>query len=84
MEKENILVQDDQGTTLGKFSFNDRDKAFELACQLEEMGVEAKIVEPSLPESLIASLGASDSDREILKQEIDEEMADHSDECCKP
>jgi hypothetical protein len=84
MEIENILVQDEQGTILGKFSFKNRDKAFELACQLEEMGIDARIVEPSLPESLISSLGASESDREILKKEIDEEISDHSDECCKP
>ena len=84
MEKENILVQDEQGTTLGQFSFKNRDKAFELACQLEEMGIDARIVEPSLPETLISSLGASQSDRDILKKEIDEEIADHSDECCKP
>jgi len=84
MEKENILVQDSEGTTLGRFSFKNRDQAFELACQLEEMGIDAKIVEPSLPESLISSLGAGEGDKETLRREIDEEIQDHDSKCCGP
>jgi hypothetical protein len=84
MDKKNILVQDSQGTTLGSFNFENRDQAFELACQLEEMGIDAKIVEPSLPETLISSLGASTEDKETLKKEIEDEIEDHGEDCCRP
>ncbi len=80
MDKKNIFVQDSEGTTLGSFNFENRDAAFDLACQLEEMGIEVKIVEPSLPETLIASLGASPSDKQTLKREIENEIDDHNEE----
>ena len=77
-----IVVRDNEGQELKSFSFEDRDQAFEYLKQLEEWGVEAMLEEPSLPESLINALGASDKDRKQLKDSIDEEMDDHVDDSC--
>lgn len=77
-----IVVRDSEGQELKSFSFKDRDLAFEYLKELEQWGVEAVLDEPSLPESLINSLGASDQDRQKLKESIDEEMEDHDTSCC--
>jgi len=72
-----ILILDSEGETLKEFSLKDRDMAFNYIRDLESWGVEAKIIEPSLPETLIQSLGASKEDEEELKKAIEQELSDH-------
>lgn len=75
-------MRDSEGQELKSFSFEKRDMAFEYLKELEDWGVEAVLDEPSLPETLINSLGANELDREQLKQSIKEELEDHDDSCC--
>jgi hypothetical protein len=77
-----IIVRDNEGQELKRFSFENRDKAFTYLKELEEWGVQAVLDEPSLPETLINSLGANDEDRQQLKQSIKDELEDHDDSCC--
>ncbi len=77
-----IKVYDSQGQELASFSLEERNKAFEYAEQMEEMGIEVTLKEPSLPETLIASLGASEMDTGRLRREIDEEIESHGTDCC--
>lgn len=77
-----IKIYDSEGQELASFTLKDRDKAFEYAEQMEAMGIEVSIKEPSLPETLILSLGANRSDTEQLQKEIDEEIDSHGNNCC--
>jgi len=77
-----ISIKDAAGQILKSFDLQDRDKAFDYANELEEMGIEVTLNEPSLPETLIMSLGASTKEREDLMTELNEEIDDHVPTCC--
>lgn len=77
-----IYLYDDEGQELASFNLEDKEAAFNYAEKLEEMGISVNLKEPSLPESLISSLGASNSDREQLRREIDEEIDSHDTPSC--
>ncbi len=81
-EKKPILLLDDEGQLLATYDLDKRDQAYQYAEQLEEMGINVTLREPSLPETLLRSLGASEEDTETLKKEIDEEIAAHDTPCC--
>jgi hypothetical protein len=81
-ELTKIFLYDDGGQELASFDLDKKEEAFAYAEQLEEMGIAVTLKEPSLPESLIVSLGANSSDREQLKKEIDEEIDAHDSPCC--
>lgn len=66
---------------LASYSLEEREKAFSYAAQLEEMGIEISIQEPSLPETLLVSLGATKSETDELKKEILEEIESHESDC---
>ena len=72
-----ITVKDIEGQTLKEFTLEQRDMAYDYIRDLEQWGVEATIYEPSLPETLIQSLGANKEDTEKLKDAIDQELKDH-------
>lgn len=77
-----ILLKDQEGQILASYSLEQRDQAYKYAEELEEMGIEIKLEEPSLPETLIRSLGADSIDTETLRNEIDEEISSHGEPCC--
>ncbi len=77
-----ILLLDEQGQELASYPLSKREEAFAYAEKLEEMGIDVHLKEPSLPESLILSLGASKEDTEHLKKEIDQEIDDHGPQYC--
>ena len=81
-ETSKIFLFDDEGQELASFALEQKEMAFEYAEKLEEMGISVTLKEPSLPESLIVSLGAGTTDREKLKREIDEEIDAHDSPCC--
>ncbi|MEC7275549.1 MAG: hypothetical protein VXV96_04445 [Bdellovibrionota bacterium] len=77
-----IRFIDAEGQLISSFPIDKREQAFQFAEELEAMGIEFKMEEPSLPESLILSLGADDNDTNRLKKEIEEEIDDHGTDCC--
>jgi len=81
-DQKNILIQTIDGQTLARYSYDQREKAFSYAEELENMGIEVTLSSPSLPESLLISLGANTKEREHLKNEIEEEIDSHADNCC--
>ena len=79
---ENVIVKDNlSGEVLFKTSIENAEAAYKEASKLEEMGLDVSIESPSLPETLISSLGADQTDREHLKKEIDDEIDSHN-SCC--
>ena len=63
------------------FESEDSEKAYAKARELEEMGIEIKVISPSAPESLATLLGADKDDLEVLKTIIDAEIESHN-TCC--
>ncbi len=72
------VVEIHSGETLGQFEADNWDGAHKLACEMEAMGIDIKIEAPSLPESLATSLGASESELEELRHEMDDEVDSHN------
>lgn len=81
-EQSKIYLYDEEGQELASFPLEQKEAAFDYAEKLEEMGISVVLKEPSLPESLIVSLGANSSDRAQLQKEIDEEIEAHDTPCC--
>ncbi len=77
-----MQVIDSEGQILFSCSVEEEEKAFNYAREMEEMGIEVKISAPSLPETLIQSLGAGEDDTQKLRQELNEEIEDHDIGCC--
>ena len=80
MKKSKVMVMDSEGQSLFECSLKDREKAFEYARQMEELGIEVSIFEPSLPETLATSLGMKEEEVDQFRKTIDDEIDSHG--CC--
>jgi len=72
------VIEIQSGETLGSFEQGEWDAAHKLATELEGMGIDTKIVAPSLPESLAINLGAGPEELESLRNEMDDEIDSHN------
>ncbi|WP_417336085.1 hypothetical protein [Halobacteriovorax marinus] len=78
MSKSKIkVIEANTKEVLFECDFEDHEKAFEYARELEEMGIDIKIHAPSLSETLAVSLGADEADLSTLRSEVDNEIASH-------
>lgn len=85
MEKSKlkVIVKDIQSDqTLFECSLDESDKAFQFAAEMEELGLEVKVVSPSLTETLSNSLGLTKEQEEAYKTSLEEEMENHEGSCC--
>lgn len=73
-----IKLLSSESELLYEFELEDIEKAYSKAKELEGMGIEVRLVKPSLPASLGASLGMSSEDQEVLKSEIESEIESHN------
>lgn len=80
--KNTMRVIDSENQTLFECPIEDQEKAFSYAKQMEELGIEVKIVSPSLPQTLVNSLGMSEENQKIFDESIDHEIDDHEGGCC--
>ena len=76
-----VQVIDSENQVLFECSIEEQEKAYNYAKSMEEMGIEVNLKTPSLPETLIDSLGANEDDQKILQKEIDEEIDSHDSSC---
>lgn len=58
------------------------DFAYEKAAEFEEMGLEIKLLHPSVNESLANSLGISGDPLEAFEESLTEEIEGHEGSCC--
>lgn len=72
--------------TLYEFSMDDMEKAYHKAQELEEMGLDIKLIIPSLTETLARTLGRTEDELLLLNEELNDEINDHEDSCtyCLP
>jgi hypothetical protein len=85
MEKEmpKIKVLDQHtGQTLFECSLQDSEKAYQFAAQMEEMGLDIKVISPTLTETLTNSLGLSPEARAAYSHSVEEEIEQHEGSCC--
>jgi len=82
-EKNKIILTSIEGQILYRFNLNEKDKAFQKAEELEEMGIEIILKQPSLPETLGNCLGIDEEASDELKKEISEEISSHNSCCVK-
>jgi len=68
------------GSVLFECSIEDMDSAYAKAEEYEEMGLDIELKAPSMPETLIRSLGATDESVAELNKGIEEEIASHIEE----
>ena len=61
---------------------NKAEEAFEYAAKMEQMGIEVRVVSPTITESLCDSLGIELDKRADYEQSVFEEIADHDGSCC--
>lgn len=86
MEKEKLKVQVlDVGTgqSLFECSLEESDRAHEFAASMEEMGLDVKVINPTLSETLTSSLGLSMEETKEYQESMDHELEDHDSSCCK-
>lgn len=85
MEKEKLkikVIDNGTGQTLFECSISDSEKAFKFAAEMEELGVDVKIHNPTLSETLSDSLGYSEEQKQKYQESLQEEMEQHEGSCC--
>jgi hypothetical protein len=85
MQKETpkIRVIDVQsGQTLFECSLQDSEKAYQFAAQMEEMGLDLKVIVPTLSATLSSSLGLSRDEQMAYEASMEQEIEDHDGSCC--
>lgn len=65
-----------------EFSYSESQLAYELAAQMEELGVEVKIESISTAESLADALGANEEVKAQLRKTLEDEIESHEGSCC--
>lgn len=63
-------------------SMEESEKAYQFAAEMEEMGLDLKVVAPTLADTLSESLGLSPEQQQAYKESMEEEMDEHEDSCC--
>lgn len=58
------------------------EKAYMFAAEMEEMGLDIKVVEPTLGDTLANSLGVSREQQAEYKADLEHEMESHEGSCC--
>lgn len=74
----------DQGTeqVLFECEIKDAEKAYQYAAQMEELGLDVKVINPSLSETLTTSLGLSKEEVAAYEASMEQELEDHDGSCC--
>ncbi|MDD4976952.1 MAG: hypothetical protein PHY93_21550, partial [Bacteriovorax sp.] len=71
------VIDNISGTVLFETSVEKMSEAYAFAAMLEDAGLDIKIDAPGLTETLIKSLGATESEIAEYKKGMDDELADH-------
>lgn len=58
------------------------ESAFQYAAQMEKMGIDVRILSPTITETLCDSLGIEHDEREEYEQSVVAEIDDHDGSCC--
>ena len=82
-EKSKIKVLDVQsGQILFECSLDEEEKAYRFAAEMEGMGLDIKVVNPTLAQTLTTSLGLSSTEVAAYEASMQEEIEEHDGSCC--
>ncbi len=73
-------VQTDQ--VLFECALSESEKAYHFAAEMEEMGLDIKVVNPTLSETLTTSLGLNQEEVAAYEASMEQEMDEHAGSCC--
>jgi len=77
------VIEPNSNETIFTCDLDQIHSAYEFSAKMEGLGIDTIIKAPSLPESLIIELGATDNDITKLNDYISKEIQEHSiDSCC--
>lgn len=77
------VIEKNSNDILFECSSDDAEKAYEFAAQMEELGLDVVIKQPSVAESLSMTLGASQEELQKIQEELNDEIESHNpDSCC--
>jgi hypothetical protein len=82
-EKSKILVIDTQTKqVLMECPLEEAGKAHEFAAQMEDIGLEVSVINPTLTETLTEALGLSSSQKDEYLESLQQEIEHHEGSCC--
>ena len=76
------VVDLQSGQTLFECTLQESEKAYQFAAQMEEIGLDLKVIVPTLSASLSSSLGLSRDEQLAYEDSLEEEMEEHEGSCC--
>ncbi len=76
------VLEKQSGEVLFECEVTEEEKAYTYAKDMEELGIDVEVKIPSVSETLISVLGASEKDVDTLKHMMDEEIESHNDVSC--
>ena len=85
MEKSRPKIQVKDISTeqiLFECELHESEKAYQFAAEMEEMGLDIRVVAPTLGETLSNSLGLTPQQQEDYKESLEHEMESHDGSCC--
>lgn len=88
MSKKVQVISIESNEVLFSCEISEEEKAYAYATQMEEIGVDVKIVSPNVTDTLSDALGLDTENQEKFQESIFEEIHDHegqeenSDSCC--
>ena len=68
--------------TLFECSVDEMESAYQQAAIYEEMGLDVKIIAPSITQTLTNTLGLTHDEEEEYQNSVVAEMEDHDGSCC--
>ncbi len=76
------IIEVNSGQVLFECPIEKSDFAYEKAAEFEEMGLEIKLIHPSVNESLAETLGVQGDPLEAFEESLAEEIEGHDGSCC--
>lgn len=73
-------IQSDE--VLYECSIEELESAYKRAGELEEMGLDVKVIAPSITQTLTNTLGLNHDEEEEYQNSVVAEMEDHDGSCC--
>ncbi len=76
------IIEINSSQVLFECPVDQSDFAYEKAAEFEEMGLEIRLIHPSVNESLAQTLGISGDPLEAFEESLSEEIEGHEGSCC--
>lgn len=76
------IIETNENQTLFECSVEDIEFAYQKAKEYEAMGLEVKLISPTISQSLTYALGLNHDEQEEYEQSVIAEIDDHDGSCC--